>query len=180
MSSNSNNPVIAAVTATLADKLSAAIGDFVPGARVTRLNPALQKAASGGPVVNVYLFCIRANDVRRTLSDSAQQEPAAERISVDLDYVISFDGDGLALDSQRMADVVVRLLHNNPVITVEEIQRTSAAIPWLAGLDAADVGPVRLMSNWLPADAALSVFRGIAPGTPYLLSLFCTASGVLL
>lgn len=180
MSSNNYSPVIAAVTATLADKLYVAIGEFVVGAQVTTLNPAVEKLASGEPFINVYLFCIRANDVRSTLPDSVQHERAAPMISVDLDYMITFYGDDSRLDSQRLAGLVVGALHNNPVITAEEIQRTCGATPLLPGIDAANVGPIRLMSNWLPADAALSVFRGIAPGTPYRLSLFYTASGVLL
>lgn len=179
MSSNEYSLGIAAVTVTLADKLAVAVEAVMPGAAVTTLNPATEMLASGEPFINVYLFCIRANDVRRTLPDPVQHERAAPMISVDLDYMITFFGDDSRRDPQRLAGLVVGALHNNPVITAEEIQRTCAAIPWLPGIDAATVGPVRLMSNWLSADAAVSVFGGIAPGIPYRLSLFYTASGVL-
>ena len=87
---------VAAATVALADRLHMLIGDAVPGARVTTLNPGSESLRSGDPIVNLFLFRSARNGLVSNSGlprrDPAGQLPATPIMKLDLDYMISFFG----------------------------------------------------------------------------------------
>ncbi|HXC55133.1 MAG TPA: Pvc16 family protein [Rhizomicrobium sp.] len=128
---------VAAATVALADRLHVLIGDSVPGARVTTLNPASELLRSGDPIVNVYLFRTMrngfvSNDDLPTRG-AAGKPLASPVLKLDLDYMITFFGDDARLDQQRLLGLVVGGLNAEPYIKRDALRATIAATPWLGG-----------------------------------------------
>ena len=128
---------VAAATVALADRLHALIGDAVPGARVTTLNPGAESLRGGDPIVNLYLFRTArngfvSNDALPTRS-AAGRALASPVLKLDLDYMITFFGDEVRLDPQRLLGLVVGGLSAEPYITRRELHATIASTPWLGG-----------------------------------------------
>jgi hypothetical protein len=132
---------IAACTVAIADRLHTFIGDSVPGARVTTLNPGSESLRSGDPFVNLYLFrtarngFVSNNDLpTRGPLGAPKNSPV---LKLDLDYMITFFGDDTRLDPQRLLGLVAAGLNAEPYIPRDMLRSAIASTPWLGGGDPA-------------------------------------------
>ncbi|MDF2388911.1 DUF4255 domain-containing protein [Nostoc ellipsosporum NOK] len=128
---------IAACTVAIADRLHMFIGDAVPGARVTTLNPGSEALRTGDPFVNLYLFrttrngFVSNNDLpTRGPLGGAKNSPV---LKLDLDYMITFFGDDARLDPQRLLGLVAGGLNAEPYIPRDMLRAAVASTPWLGG-----------------------------------------------
>lgn len=175
---------VAAATAALADRLQALIGDAVPGARVTTLNPGAQALRGGEPIVNAYLFRTLRNGLasNRDLPnrDVECRPKASPTLMLDLDYMITFFGDETRLDPQRLLGLVVGGLNAEPLLSRTSIRATIAATPWLAGTGLDTQGdPLRVTPMNLPSEATARLWSEFV-GAPYQLTLLYTVTPVAL
>lgn len=130
---------IAACTIAIADRLHMFIGDAVPGARVTTLNPGSDALRTGDPFVNLYLFrttrngFVSNNDLpTRGALGGARNSPV---LKLDLDYMITFFGDDSRLDPQRLLGLVAGGLNAEPYVPRDMLRSAIATTPWLNGGD---------------------------------------------
>lgn len=128
---------IAACTIAIADRLHMFIGDAVPGARVTTLNPGSDALRTGDAFVNLYLFrttrngFVSNNDLpTRGALGGAKNSPV---LKLDLDYMITFFGDDSRLDPQRLLGLVAGGLNAEPYVPRDMLRSAVATTPWLAG-----------------------------------------------
>jgi hypothetical protein len=122
----SNHLAIASVTTTLASLLSRATA-LVTGADVLTVRPGVKIAHMPSAGIHLYLYLATSNAVQRNMDLPARdssgrvlQRPAA---AVDLHYLLSFFGDELALEPQRLMGAAVAILHAHPVLSAETFQR---------------------------------------------------------
>jgi hypothetical protein len=175
---------VAAATVTLADRLHLLIGDAVPGARVTTLNPGSESLRGGDPIVNLFLFRsarngpVSNNDLTRGAGGQPQASPV---MKLDLDYMISFFGDDAKLDPQRLLGLVVGGLNAEPSITQDALRATIATTPWLGSSPDPElpVEALRITPLDMPPDAMARVWSGFVRA-PYQLTQFYTMSPVSL
>jgi hypothetical protein len=122
----SNFLAIATVTATLQRILQAAINADNISAIVTTLKP---DAASGQVwSVNLYLYQVTPNAAWRN-SDLPTRRSGGElvqrpQLALNLHYLLTFYGDEVNLEPQRLLGSVVRTLHAMPVLTRKMISDT--------------------------------------------------------
>jgi hypothetical protein len=141
----SNTLAIATVTASLAlEILQPAAAEAVSGATVTTVRPDSTGTGAASPRVNLYLFQITPNTAWRnndlpTRSSNGQlvQRP---RVAIDLHYLLTFYGNELLLEAQRLLGSVVLAMHARPVLTRPMITNTmsNSAYPFLANTNLAD------------------------------------------
>jgi Pvc16 N-terminal domain len=141
----SNFRSIATVTATMQRVLQSAVQADVPGATVSTVRPA-EGSNTNLPTtgVNIFLYQVSHNahrgnadlPTRRGDGELVQRPQAA----LDLHYLLSFYGDDLALEPQRLLGSAVAFFHSQPQLTRAQI-RTAVADstkPFLANSDLAD------------------------------------------
>lgn len=124
----SNYLAIATVTATLQRILQAAIQQDIPGARVTTAKP--DAAGSGTPEVGVNIYMYQASPnpawknadlrTRRPKGDLSKQAQAG----IDLYYLMTFHGNDIEYEPQRLLGSTIRTLLDQPVLTQEMIADT--------------------------------------------------------
>jgi hypothetical protein len=174
---------VAATTVTLADRLHALIGDAVPGARVTTLNPGSESLRSGDPIVNLFLFRSARNGLvsnnALTARSAAGQPLTSPVMRVDLDYMISFFGDDAKLDPQRLLGLVVGGLNAEPIISQDALRVTIATTPWLRSSPDPElpVEALRITPLDMPPEALARLWSGFVR-MPYQLTQFYTVSPV--
>lgn len=175
---------VAAATVALADRLHALIGDTVPGARVTTLNPSAESLRSGDPIVNLYLFrTIRNGFVSN--DDLPTRGPAGKPftspvLKLDLDYMITFFGDDAKLDPQRLLGLVVGGLNAEPYIRRDVLRSAIASTPWLGG---GDIEPSSAQICVTPLNMtpdAMARLWSEFVNVPYQLTQLYTATPVML
>jgi len=182
----SNFRAVATVTATLQRVLQSAFQTDVAGATVTTVRPG-EGAAANLPTtgVNLFLYQVgsnpyRANDdlpTRRSGGEALQRPTAA----LELNYLMSFYGDDLKLEPQRLLGSAMAFLHAQPQLTRAQIQAATAdaSKPFLAGSDLSDQPDlVRLAPTSLSLDE-LSRLWSVFLQTHYVLSTTFRASTVL-
>lgn len=141
----SNHLAIAAVTYTLAEQIQPVLQAVVPSARVRFGRPeATERSSTAFVGANLYLYHLEPNAALRN-SDLATRGPDGAllrrpQVALDLYYLLSFYGNDLQLESQRMLGGVVALLHAQPVLTREHIrqavaQNRATATPYLGEAD---------------------------------------------
>lgn len=183
----SNFRSVATVTATLQRVLQAAIQADVAGATVTTVRPG-EGASANLPTTgaNLFLYQVsqnpyRANDdlpTRRNGGEVMQRPTAA----LDLHYLMSFYGDDLKLEPQRLLGSAIAFLHSQPQLTRAQIQAAAAdaSKPFLSGSDLADQpDAIRFTPLSLTLDE-LSRLWSVFLQTHYVLSTTFKASAVLL
>jgi hypothetical protein len=139
----SNALAIATVTQTLVTVVSDALQTSqVGGAIPTALRP---DATSGLPNtgVNIFLYQVTPNIAARNADLPTRRADGTllrrPQIGLDLQYLLTFYGDDLKLDQQRMLGAVVRRLHANPVLSRTDIAATvNNNLSFLQGSDLAD------------------------------------------
>lgn len=180
----SNDLSIAAVTATLQDRLSACAGRVIPGATIVAARPDAKRQAEPTPGVNLFLYEIVSNpylrnqDLPTRRSDGSDvHEPLA---AVDLHYLLTFNGRDNVLEPQRLAGAVISELTSRPMLTADEIQRSIDARSHLAACDLAlQVEVIALAPLNLNLEE-LSRLWSVLMHEPYSLSLQYQASVVML
>jgi hypothetical protein len=183
----SNFLAVATVTATLRRLLQAAVSQDVSGATVTTSRP--EDSGAGLPLtgVNLFLYQITPNPDLRNLDLPTRRGDGSvvelPQAAVDLHYMLSFHGDEVTLEPQRLLGSVTRTLHARPLISREQIEDTLAdpAFAFLAGSDLADaLERIRLVPMGLSLEEQSQIWSGIFTNVPYHLSVVYRVSVVLL
>lgn len=182
----SNFLAVATVTATLGRVLSAAVGVDVPGAAVTTLRPEDSTNGASDTGVNIYLYQVTPNAAWRNADLPTRREDGRlaqrPRAALDLQYLLTFHGNEVQLEPQRLLGAVVRTLHARPVLTREIIRDTvgDASNAFLAGSDLADeVELIKFIPTALSLEE-LSKLWSVFFQIPYTLSIAYQASVVLI
>lgn len=182
----SNYLAIATVTATLQRMLQAAVQIDVAGARVTTVRP--NESGSGTPEVGVNLYLYQATPnpawrnadlrTRRPKGDLVKQAQAG----LDLHYIMTFYGDEIELEPQRLLGSVVRTLVDNPVLTPEMIRETvnHPTLRFLEGSTLAEQIERVILIPSLITTEELSKIWSVFFQTTYVLSLAYQATAVLI
>lgn len=183
----SNFLAVATVTATLRRLLQAAVSQDVSGATVTTSRP--EDSGAGLPLtgVNLFLYQITPNPDLRNLDLPTRRGDGSvlelPQAAVDLHYMLSFHGDEVTLEPQRLLGSVTRTLHARPLISRQQIEDTLAdpAFAFLAGSDLADaIERIRLVPMGLSLEEQSQIWSGIFTNVPYHLSVVYRVSVVLL
>jgi hypothetical protein len=133
----SNYLAIATVTAALQQILQGPVKSAVGGATVGFSRPDGTSGVNAGPLVNVYLYQVTPNaayrnadlPTRRSDGTVAQKPQAA----LDLHYLFTFHGNDDQLEPQRMLGAVASTLHNQPLLSTQNIQAAAIQFGFLAG-----------------------------------------------
>ncbi len=184
----SNFLAIATVTATLRRMLQAAINADHLSANVTTLRPDIASGVQGWSV-NLYLYQVTPNAAWRN-SDLPTRRSGGEtvqrpQLALNLHYLLTFYGDEVNLEPQRLLGSIVRTLHAMPVLTrkmigdtLDELEKQSITI--LADSDLADqIELVRFTPMSLSIEE-LSKLWSVFFQTPYNLSIAYQGSVVLI
>ncbi|MGH6616996.1 Pvc16 family protein [Sphingomonas sp.] len=174
---------VAAATVALADRLHVLVGDSVPGARVTTLNPSAEALRSGDPIVNLYLFRTVRNGFASNndlpTRSAAGKSLASPVVKLDLDYMITFFGDDAKLDPQRLLGLVVGGLNAEPYIEPDVLRSAIASTPWLGDTPETPGAQIRVTPlNMLP-DAMARLWSEFV-NVPYQLTQLYTVTPVTL
>lgn len=181
----SNYLAIATVTATLQRLLQASIQADVEGARVTTLRP--ENLGEGAPEsgVNIFLYQILSNPahsngampVRQRRGEMTKKSQAA----LDLYYLMSFYGNEVELEPQRLLGSVVRTLEDYGVLTPDMLRDTvdNRAYPFLANSNLPEQAePIRIERQDLEMDDLSNLWSGLFEAS-YLLSIAYKATVVM-
>lgn len=180
----SNFLAIASVTAALSEVLQAAIGTDVSGAVVNTNRPD----GTGTPAtsVNVYLYQVMSNaalsnadlPTRRANGELVHRPQAV----LDLHYLLTFFGDEIELEPQRLLGSAVRTLHSRPVLTRDLIRQTIAKTKYdfLVTSNLADAVELVKFSPLSLSLEDLSKLWSVFFQTPYSLSIAYQATVVMI
>jgi Pvc16 N-terminal domain len=182
----SNYLAIATVSAALQRILQATIQQDVPGARVTTVRP--DNSGSGVPEVgvNIYLYQATPNPAWRN-QDLRTRRPKGELIKqaqagLDLYYLMTFYGNEIELEPQRLLGSTVRTFVDNPILTPEVIRETvnNSTFSFLAGSTLEQqVERVTIVPHSMNTED-LSKIWSIFFQTPYVLSFAFMGGAVLI
>jgi Pvc16 N-terminal domain len=182
----SNFRAIATVTATLQRALQAAIQSDVAGATVSTVRPA-EGTNTHLPTtgVNLYLYQVSQNPHRSNLDlptrRSAGDLVQRPQIALDLHYLMSFYGDDLSLEPQRLLGSTMAFLHSQPMITRSQIEAVVAdsSKAFLAQSDLADQPELVRFTPLTISLEELSRLWSVLLQVQYVLSVAYKASVVL-
>jgi Pvc16 N-terminal domain len=182
----SNFRAIATVTATLQRVLQAAVQSDVPGAGVSTVRPS-EGANTHLPTtgINLFLYQVAPNPHRSNLDLPTRRSDGdlvqRPQIALDLHYLLSFYGDDLALEPQRLLGSTVAFLHGQPLITRAQIEAAIAdnAKPFLANSDLADQPELVRFTPLTISLEELSRLWSVMLQVHYVLSVAYKASVVL-
>lgn len=181
----SNYLAIATVTATLQRILQGAIQVDVDGARVTTVKPANLGSGTPETGVNLFLYQVTSNPIWAVANISDRLEGKANakksRIGLDLNYLLTFYGNEVELEPQRLLGSVVRTLQDKGAIGSEMIRETLAdsRFSFLGDSDLAD--QIELLQI-KPLDLSLDDISKIwsALQSPLVISIAYKASVVII
>lgn len=181
----SNYLAIATVTATLQKILQDTVQADVEGARVTTVRP--DSVGRSVPETGVNIFLYRVAPVNWRNADLPGRRSTGEvikrpQIALDLNYIITFYGNEVELEPQRLLGSVVRTVHSRPVLTKELVQSTvdDSSFRYLRESNLAQqLESVKFMPLSLSTED-LSKIWSVLFQTPYALSLAYQASAVLI
>src|SRR5215218_3320208 len=182
----SNYLAVATVTATLSRALTTAVGTDVPGATVTTLRPNDSTNGTPGRGVNIYLYQVTPNAAWRNADLPTRREDGQlvqrPQVALDLQYLLSFYGEEVQLEPQRLLGSVVRTLHTRPVLTRQMIRDTVSDVSndFLASSNLAEeVELIKFTPSPLSLED-LSKLWSVFFQVPYTLSIAYQASVVLI
>ncbi|HEY9850977.1 MAG TPA: DUF4255 domain-containing protein [Leptolyngbyaceae cyanobacterium] len=182
----SNYLAIATVTATLQRILQAAIQIDLPGARVTTVRPDASGSGTPEVGVNIYLYQVTPNPAWRN-ADLRTRRPKGDLIKhaqagLDLYYILTFYGNEVELEPQRLLGSTVRTLVDYPILT-PEIIRTTINNPTYSFLATStleqQVERVTVVPSMMNTEE-LSKIWSVFFQCPYVLSFACQASAALI
>lgn len=172
----SNYLAVATVTASLQRSLQIAVQDDIEGARVTTVSP--NEIGNGTPEsgVNLFLYQVITNPALQNMDATpfrSRGNPTKRQAALDLYYMLSFYGNNVDLEPQRLLGSVVRTLNDQRIIRQETIRAAcrDSTLPFLQESNLADqvqqINIVPLDLNLEDLSKAWSVFFQ----APYLLSV---------
>ncbi|APB32745.1 hypothetical protein GlitD10_0434 [Gloeomargarita lithophora Alchichica-D10] len=183
----SNYLGIATVTATLQRLLQGSVQLDVAGARVTTVRPeTLGQGGTPEAGVNLFLYQISPNPAwaNNNIPPRQRKGEVTKRgqAPLDLHYLLSFYGNEVELEPQRLLGSVVRTLEDFAILTPQMLAQTiqDPGFPYLEGADLADQNelvkaePLNLELNDL-ANLWSTFFQA-----PYILSMAYKVSVVLI
>jgi len=183
----SNYLAIATVTAALQRTLQSVIQADVEGARVTTIRP--NSLGSGTPEtgVNLYLYQVAINHIWRSTGEVRSRNrqgdmPKRSQNALDLHYMVSFYGNEVELEPQRLLGSVMRTLNDRSTLTAQMIQDTLSDSNYTFLIDSDLVNQVEVI-NVLPLDLSLedlSKVWSVFFQTPYSLSIAYRATVVMI
>ncbi|MGF1577475.1 MAG: DUF4255 domain-containing protein [Cyanophyceae cyanobacterium] len=121
----SNHLAIATVTAALQRMLQSAAQAGVPGARVTTMRPG--QTGAGSPETGINLFLYQINPLNWGNSDlttrlSGGQLVRRPQVALELQYLLSFYGNDVDLEPQRLLGTTLRQMHARPILTAQMVR----------------------------------------------------------
>lgn len=182
----SNYLAIATVTATLQRIFQSAIQIDLPGARVTTVRPDASGGGTPEVGVNIYLYQVTPNPAWRN-ADLRSRRPKGDLIKqaqagLDLYYILTFYGNEVELEPQRLLGSAVRTLVDYPILTPEIISATTnnPTYSFLATSTLAQqVERVTIVPSLMNTEE-LSKIWSVFFQCPYVLSFACQASAALI
>ncbi len=138
----SNHLAIATVTAGLVQVLQTPVENAVFGATVSAVRPNGTGNGTPDKGANLFLYQVTPNTAFRN-ADLPTRDPRGElvqrpRAALDLHYLLTFYGDEIDFEPQRVLGAVVRTLHARPVLTRDMIYAAQNANSVLAESNLAD------------------------------------------
>jgi hypothetical protein len=186
----SNFLAIATVTSALSQTILPAAKAAVTGAEVTTKRPDDPQGESNTPRVNLYLYQVTPNSAWRNADLPTRRQNGAlsqrPQAALDLHYLLTFYGNEIDLEPQRLLGRTVSLLHAQPVLTRQQIETT------IGNADGPDSDHYLKKSNLAEQDELvrfvplsfnleeLSKLWSVLIQTPYTLSVAYKASVVLI
>lgn len=125
----SNYLAIATVTAVLQRIVQNSLQFDVQGARVTTLKPINLSSGPSELGVNIFLYQVLSNPALNNIDATpmrSRANPNKRQTALDLYYMLSFYGNDVELEPQRILGSVLRTLNDQSIITAEMIQQTLA------------------------------------------------------
>jgi hypothetical protein len=181
----SNYLAIATVTSALQRILQASVQADVEGARVTTVRPSGSSSGTPETGVNLYLYQVKPVNWRNAdLPTRHAQNQLVKRpqIALDLQYLLTFYGNDVELEPQRLLGSVLRTLHSRPTLTRETIRDTivDTALDYLAESNLFEQLELITLSPTPMSTDELSKIWSVFLQTPYVLSLAYQAGTVLI
>ena len=180
----SNVLAIATVTETIVQVLGDALDAAqVTGAHVTALPPD-SKIGLPDPGVNVFLYQVSPNAAWRNADTPTRRADGTllrrPQVALDLHYLITFYGDEMRLEQQRLLGAVTRTLHAQPVLPRSTIEFVQTHVAFLSGADLADQSELVRVTPILLTLEELSKLWSFLLKIDYVLSVAYQASVVLI
>ena len=182
----SNYLAIATITATFQRTLQSAIQADVDGARVTTIRPGNLGSGTPEAGVNVYLYDIKHNTAWRSSPETtirgSKGELARRRLGLDLYYLLTFYGNEIELEPQRLLGSTISTFQECRIFTKQMILDTldDSAFSFLTDSNLAEqVESIKLSILDLSIED-LSKIWSVFFQTPYNLSIAYIASSVLI
>jgi hypothetical protein len=180
----SNYLAIATVTATLKRILQIAIQQDVPGATVTTVRPDSNGSNIPEVGINIFMYQAIPNHAWRN-ADLRTRRPKGElskqsQAGIDLYYLLTFHGNEVEYEPQRLLGSTIRTLVDQPVLTQEMIAETVNNCEFIVGSTLAEqVEKVTLTPAQMNTEE-LSKIWSVFFQSPYVLSFAYQGSTVLI
>lgn len=181
----SNYQAVATVTAILQRMLQVAVQEDVDGVRVTTVQP--RQIGTGTPEtgVNLFLYQVTRNAALSNADATpfrAKGTPVKRQVAFDLHYIISFYGNDVELEPQRLLGSIARMFNDRPYVPPDLIEETLAdpTFRFLANSNLAEQIQQLLI---VPVDLSLEDLSKLWSAffqAPYLLSLVYKVTTVLI
>jgi hypothetical protein len=183
----SNHLAIATVTVTLQKILQASVQVDVDGARVTTIRPSNLGTGTPESGVNIYLYNVAINPVWRNSADVVNRNRKGDigkksRTALDLHYLLSFYGNEVELEPQRLLGSVVRTFTDRKTLTKDMIRDAIAYSNFTYLLDsdlAEQAEDIFLIPLELPLEDLTKIWS-VFLQTPYALSMAYKATVVVI
>lgn len=181
----SNYLAIATVTATLQKILQRAVQIDVEGARVTTTRP---ENSGGTPEtgMSLYLYHVKRNTALGNADMPGRQRKGElvkrNQLPIDLYYLLSFYGNDIELEPQRLLGSAMRTLEDRGVLSATMIQETTRdpSYPFLANSDLSEQVEM-IRAEFVPISTdELSKVWSVFFQTPYVLSVIYKITVVVL
>jgi hypothetical protein len=171
----SNFLAVATVTAGLVQLLQSRVSQDVSGATVTNVRPESNGAGLPNIGVNLFLYQVTPNPHWRN-EDLATRDTQGRlrrkpRLALDLHYLLTFYGDEVQLEPQRVLGSVARTLNDQPVLTRALIADAQNANPALAASNLADENELVRFTPMALSLEELSKLWSVFFQIPYTLSM---------
>lgn len=182
----SNYLAIATVTATLQRILQSALQVDIAGARVTTVRPDTSGSGVPDVGVNIFLYQVVPNPAWRN-ADLRSRRPKGDlgkqaQAGIDLSYLLTFYGNEVELEPQRLLGCTLRTLIDQPILTSDIIRDTvnHSAFHFLSESNLTEqVEQVTMVPAPMNTEE-LSKIWSVFFQTPYVLSFAYQGSTVLI